>query len=408
MKRGPSSIVVVGASLAGFRAVETLRTQGFDGDLALVGAERHLPYERPPLSKQVLLGKWSPDRARLRGVERLEEWDVELHLGTAAVGLDVPSRLVALSNGKELSFDGLVVATGAEPRTLPGVEITGRVRTLRTIEDALVISEVLGAPASRVVVVGAGFIGLEVAAASVMRGANVTVVELADVPLGNVVGTRTAKACANLHLSNGVDLRTGVSVKAIAPEPEGAKEPEGAERAKVILSDGDRIDADIVVVGVGVRACTSWLEGSGLRLDNGVLCDDRLFAAPGIVAAGDVARWRSTRWGANLRVEHWSNAAEQGPAAARSLLAGSEADRFTSVPFFWSDQYGTKIQMIGVRHSSDEERIVRGSYEDGRFVVVWGRDGRLTAALSLGMAHELVAYRRLLEEDASLGDALAL
>ena len=394
-----SSIVVVGASLAGYRAVETLRDEGFNAAIALVGAEPHLPYERPPLSKQVLMGKWSPDRARLRGVERLEEWGVDLRLGTAAVSLDLAARSVSLSDGNELSFDGLVIATGAEPRSLPGVDVGGHVRTLRTIEDAAAISGVLEVPGNRVVVVGGGFIGLEAAAASIARGADVTLVELADVPLENVIGTQAGMACADLHRSHGVDLRTGVAVRSITA---------GQEGAAVVLSDGSRVDAEMVIVGVGVTPCTGWLEGSGLRLDNGVLCDERLFAAPRIVAAGDVARWKSSRWGGNVRFEHWSNAAEQGPAAARSLLAGADAGPFTSVPFFWSDQYGLKIQMIAVRGAGDEEHLVRGSIAEGRFIIIWARAGRLTAALAFGMARELVPYRRLLEHGASLLEALSL
>ena len=395
------TVVVVGASLAGVQAADTLRENGFDGRLVLVGAEPHLPYDRPPLSKEVLAGSGSADETELRPAGHYASQGIELVLGTAATGLDLDRRIVHLADedAPPLPFDGLVIATGAAPRRLSGRSELEGVHVLRTVDDCLAISAALdGSP--RVVVVGAGFIGAEVAATCRGRGLDVTVVEALQVPLARAVGPAIGAALAALHREHGVALRTGVGVAGL----------EGKGRVeRVALADGSAVDADLVVVGVGVSPQTGWLDGSGLTLDNGVVCDAACVAAPGVVAAGDVARWENRLFGGLMRVEHWTNAVEQGTAAANSLLAtaaGEEPQPFAPVPYFWSDQYGLRIQYVGASRPGDEMVVVDGALDDRRFVAVYGRDGRIVAALAVGRARKLMAYRRMIAERVAWDDAL--
>ena len=396
------SIAVVGASLAGLRAVEALRHEGFDGRITVIGAESRLPYDRPPLSKQVLAGEWDVDRIQLRDADRYDELDLDLRLGTRADRLDLAGSAVGIDDGTAIPYDGLVIATGASPRVLPGMPALPGLFTLRTLDDCLALTAAVAQPGCRVVVVGAGFIGSEVAATCHRRGAAVTVLEMLPVPLARVLGEEMGKVCGQLHLDEGVDLRCGVGVAAV--EGDGRVE-------RVVLSDGQDVEADVVVIGVGVQPATAWLDDSGLTLRDGVLCDDRCFALGSdgrVVAAGDVARWHNPLVGADIRVEHWTNAAEQGDHAARNLLAGpDEATPFAPVPFFWSDQYDVKIQYVGHSSPDDEIALVHGSPADRKFVVLYGRDGRLTAALAFSRPRQLMAYRRLLAEGASWDAALA-
>jgi NADPH-dependent 2,4-dienoyl-CoA reductase/sulfur reductase-like enzyme len=393
-----SVIAVVGASLAGLRAAETLRAEGYLGRLVLIGEETHLPYDRPPLSKQYLAGTWDFDRVQLRTPERIDALNLDLRLGRRAEGLDVKSGYLGLDDGEEIAFDGAVIATGAHARTLPG-PAGDRVRTLRTLEDSQALAASVGA-GTRVVVVGAGFIGSEVAATCHGLGAAVTVVEALSTPLVGAVGEQMGAACAALHRHHGVVLRTGVGVADVRGVAPGT----GSE---VVLVDGTVLGADVVVAGIGVAPTTSWLAGSGLELRDGVVCDGRLFAAPGVVAAGDAARWFDEGLDEELRIEHWTNAAEQGMSAARNLFAGPEAAfPYRPVPYFWSDQYDTKIQVIGHPGPDDEVVVVDGSLEERRFVAVYGRAGRLRAALGFSRPRQLMGYRRLLEEGVSFADAL--
>jgi NADPH-dependent 2,4-dienoyl-CoA reductase/sulfur reductase-like enzyme len=404
------TIVVVGASLAGVQAADTLREQGFEGRVVLVGAEPHLPYDRPPLSKELLAGTSTPEDALLRPADHFDKRGIDLVLETTATSLDLHRRVVHLADAggdtAALAFDGLVVATGAAPRHLrgtgrptgsgsglstgsgPGSSLEG-VHVLRTLDDCLAISAALDT-SPRVVVVGAGFIGAEVAATCRGRGLDVTVVEALPVPLAKAVGPAVGAALAELHRDNGVALRTGVGVAAL----------EGAGRLeRVVLADGSAIEADLVVVGVGVAPRTAWLEDSGLTLDDGLVCDAACVAAPGVVAAGDVARWDNQLFGGLMRVEHWTNAVEQGAAAATSLLAaaaGHEPPAFAPVPYFWSDQYGRRIQYVGASRPEDEMVVVDGSLDQRRFVAIYGRDGRIVAALAVGRARHLMAYRRMI------------
>jgi len=395
-------IVVVGASLAGLRAVETLRADGYDGHLTLVGAEPHLPYDRPPLSKEILRGEWGPERLALRRDEdrsdAYEALEVDLLLGRRAIALSPTSRTVTLDDGAELPYDGLVIATGASVRTLPGVERTIGVFTLRTLDDALAIRAAFEAGA-RVTVVGAGFIGAEVAASARAVGLDVVVIEPQPVPLAHALGERMGLVLADLHRSEGVDLRCGVGVEGV--EGDGRVE-------RVRLSDGSAVDADVVVVGIGVKPETSWLEGSGLALDNGVVCDATLATgSAGVVAAGDVARWHNPLFGETMRVEHWTNAVEQGVAAARRLLAGDTgAEPFAPVPYVWSDQYKAKIQIAGRIRRDDEIHIVHGTPEQGRFVALYGRAGMLSGVVAFKRPRYLFQYSDLIAARASLDDAL--
>jgi NADPH-dependent 2,4-dienoyl-CoA reductase/sulfur reductase-like enzyme len=371
-----------------------LRREGFGGPIRVIGDERHAPYDRPPLSKHLLAGKVTAAQIVLHPADDL---DVDWHLGRRVTGLDLPTRTLVVEgdDGRtDEPFDGLVIATGATPRTLPGADRLRGVFVLRTLDDSLALGEAL-AGASRLVVIGAGFIGSEVASTAKSRGVDVTVLEALPVPLARALGERMGGVLGRLHGRNGVDLRCGVGVAAL--EDDGA----GAVR-RVRLVDGTAVDADVVVVGVGVRPATDWLDDSGVALADGVLCDEwcRVLdhhgdAVPGVVAAGDVARWQARRFAAPLRVEHWTNAAEQGSFAAGTLLHGGGAgcEPYDPVPYFWSDQYRSKIQFVGHASGEDELAVVEGSLDDDRFVVAYGRDGRLVGALGLNRPARVMAWR---------------
>lgn len=370
---GLGRVTIVGGSLAGLRATEALRQEGFTGTIRIVSAEDHLPVDRPPLSKQVLAGTWEPSRAELRGAADVSaDW----LLGRRAVALDVASRSVTLDDGSRVDGDGVVVACGATPRRLPAAVAPpslGGVHVLRTVDDCLGLRTDLER-GGRVAVIGAGFIGSEVAATARSRGLEVTLVEALPVPLERVLGPDMGRRCGQLQVDNGVDLRLGAAVAGLEGGGDGRV-------ARVRLADGGAIDADVVVIGIGVVPDVGWLEGSGLALRDGVVCDARCQAAPGIVAAGDVARWYHEGLGFDLRVEHWTNAAEQGHAAALTLLHGSAAPAYRPVPYFWSDQHGTKIQFLGHSRAGDAVAVVEGSVAEGRFVAVYGRAERLVGAL---------------------------
>jgi len=390
-------IAVVGASLAGLRAAESLRRLGYGGALVLVGAEKHLPYDRPPLSKELLQGRWEVDRIGLRR-QPYEELELDLRLGVRATALDLAARELVLGDGVREPFDALVLATGASPRRLRGQPDLPGVHLLRTLDDALALRAALEAR-PRVLVVGAGFIGAEVAASCRARGLQVTLVEPLPVPLARGLGEAMGRVCAELHRDQGVDLRCGVGVSGF----------QGHQRIeRVTLSDGSSVEADLVVVGIGAAPETGWLEGSGLRLDDGVVCDGFCAAAPGVFAAGDVARWHNPLFGEEMRVEHWSNAAEQGSYVAERL-AGTDlgAQPFAPVPFFWSDQYGVKIQFAGRMRPDDEVRLVAGSLAERKFTALYGRAGRLSGVLAWSRPRDLAKYRRLIAAATPFESALA-
>ena len=400
-----ATVVVVGASLAGLRAAEEIRHEGHTGPVVIIGDETHAPYDRPPLSKQFLAGKWDALRIHHHAPDQLDTLGLDFRLGTRATALDTDRRLVSLADGTDLHYDGLVVATGSTPRVLPGTQGLAGVRTLRTLDDAEAIRERLAAAGDqpRVVVIGAGFIGAEVAATCHGLGARVTVVEALATPLGRVIGDRMGEVCADLHRDAGVALRLGVGVERVVSGP-------GASGTTAVhLSDGSTLEADVVVVGIGVVPAVDWLEDSGLTLRDGVVCSQGLFAADRVVAAGDLARWNHPRMEGDVRLEHWTNAAEGGAVAARNLLAGSDgAEPYAPVPFFWSDQYAAKIQVIGRTHPDDEVVVVDGSEAERKLVALYRRGDRLAAVLAISRPRQLMAYRPLLAAGASFDEALAL
>jgi 3-phenylpropionate/trans-cinnamate dioxygenase ferredoxin reductase component len=392
------SIAVIGASLAGKTAAAALRRSGFTGRLLIAGDEPCTPYDRPPLSKEFLRGERTVQQIALREDAALT--DIDWRLGQRATALDAASRTVGFDDGRREAFDGIVIATGARPRKLPGSELAG-VHVLRTVTDAQSLRSDLAKSPARVVIVGAGFIGQEVAATCIGMGLGVTMIEL-GAPAAHVLGPAVAQGLTELHRARGVDLRLGVSVHSF--------EGDGLLRA-VRLSDGTLIDAQVALLGVGVIPNTEWLAGSGLTIADGVLCDETCLAAPGIVAAGDVARWPNPRYGHSRRVEHWDNAVRQAEHAAARLLAADEAAAakpYNPVPWFWSDQYSLKLQLVGSTFAHDEARIVEGSAAAGKFIALYRKGEHLSAALTIANTSKLLKYRRSLENTLSWVDALAM
>jgi NADPH-dependent 2,4-dienoyl-CoA reductase/sulfur reductase-like enzyme len=392
------SVVVVGASLAGMHAAHTLRRDGFDGRITVIDGETHEPYDKPPLSKQVLKGDWDTDRIVLPAAK--EDLDLDWRLGEHALGLDLADRFVRLGAGDRVGFDGLVLATGAAARHLPDTAHLGGVFALRSLDDCLGLRAELDREPSRVVVIGAGFIGSEVAATCRARGLEVTILEMAPVPLERALGAEMGMVCAGLHRQHGVDLRLGVGVDGLV----------GTDRVEgVRLADGEVIAAEVVVVGIGVAPTTGWIDGSGLTIDNGVVVDETLEAAPGVVAAGDIARYPSRRFGELLRIEHWENAIQMGAAAAKRLLVTdpAEAEVYDPVPYFWSDQYDRKIQLVGRSGPDDQVEVVHGSTDEGRFVALYGRQGRVVGVLGMNRPRHVMQLKALVDEGASWDDGRA-
>ena len=393
------SVVIAGASLAGMHAAHTLRNDGYEGRITVIDADANTPYDKPPLSKHVLAGTWDVDRITLPAAK--EELDLEYLLGRRAMGVDLADRFVRLDGGDRVGYDGLVIATGASARWLPGAPMLEGVHVLRTLDDCLALRDDLDDLPERVVVVGAGFIGAEVAATCRGRGLEVTLLEGLDVPLERALGREMGLVMAELHRYHDVDLRLGVGVDGL----------EGTDRVEgVRLSDGTVIPATVVVVGIGVTPNTGWLTGSGLNIDDGVVTDETLVAAPGVVAAGDIARWPSARYGGLLRVEHWETAIQMGEAAAKRLLAehhGTEPEVFDPVPWFWSDQYDRKIQLAGRSGADDDVEVVIGSTEEHRFVALYGREGRVVGVLGMNRPRHVMQLRSLVEQPTSWEDGLA-
>jgi NADPH-dependent 2,4-dienoyl-CoA reductase/sulfur reductase-like enzyme len=389
---------VVGASLAGLRAVEAARKAGYPGRITLIGAEEHLPYDRPPLSKQ-FLGAGEPADPVFRDERAFrDELGVELLLGRAATAIDVESRAVCV-DGAEVPYGSLVIATGANARTMPGAEGLAGVCTLRTIDDARQVRQALDAGA-RTVVIGAGFIGSEVASSARARGLPVTVVEAAPVPLTRSVGPEMGKLLADLHVRAGTDLRTGVGVSAL--------DGDGVVRG-VTLTDGTRIPADLVVVGIGAAPGTGWLTDGGIELDQrdgGVLCDSTLAtSAAGVYAAGDVCHWVSELFGRRLRLEHWTSAAEQGALAARNALAPEAAKAYDTVPYFWSDWYDSRIQFVG-EPAADETLVVDHHWEDGKLLALYRSGDRVVGALTVNRSTLIMKFRRMIADRTSWSRAV--
>ncbi|MFC8516368.1 NAD(P)/FAD-dependent oxidoreductase [Streptomyces sp. NPDC057257] len=382
-------IVVVGASAAGLAAVETLRREGYDGTLTLVGDEPLAPYDRPPLSKQLLASEWEPERLDLRPADDLVALGLDLRLGVAATGLELAERTVRLADGSEVPYDGLIVATGVRPRRLPGEGA----HVLRTLDDALTLRDRLG-PGLRLVVVGAGFLGAEAAAVAWRLGAKVTLLEPAPVPMAHAVGTEVGAMLTAAHVERGVDLRCGTGVSEVTEDG-------------VRLADGQVIEADEVLVAIGSLPNTEWLEGSGLSVGDGVVCDEYCEAARNVYAAGDVARWYNPLFGTSMRIEHRTNAAEQGMAAARNLLRPAARKPFAPVPYFWSDQYDMKIQAYGYLRGHDEVAVVDGDLSERRFVAAYRTGDRVTGALAVGMPPKAIrTWRQAIAAGAAWDEAV--
>ena len=398
-------IVIVGSSLAAVRAAETLRQNGHTGPVTVIGAEPGMPYDRPPLSKKYLSGEVDAERIALRKPEMIEALGITWRLGSPATALDTTTRTIALADGSHVSYDGLIIATGGDVRTLPSIPLTGGVHTLRTRNDADALRSEI-APGTRFVVIGAGFIGLEAAATAKQLGAEVTVLEGAAAPLIRGLGAGMGSAVAGIHERNGVDIRCGVTVN-------GINEHNGHVTA-VRLGDGSVVDADVVLVGIGVTPAVAWLDGSGLVLSDGVVCDEFLNAGvTGVYAAGDVLRWPNELFAhvePTMRVEHWTNAAEQGAIAAQNLLAesrGGERTPYSAVPFFWSDQFDARIQFIGRSHPDADVTVVAGSPAEGRFAAMYTLHDRVIAVLGVTMPKMVMPSRVLLLNPTTKEQALA-
>jgi NADPH-dependent 2,4-dienoyl-CoA reductase/sulfur reductase-like enzyme len=392
---GLRDVVVVGAGLAGLTAARALRAEGFAGGVTVIGEERHRPYDRPPLSKEYLAG--ACDEAELALERPDEDLDVRWLLGTRATGLDRRARAVLLPGDRSVPADGVVIATGASARRLPGAAALPGVHTLRTLDDARALRARL-AGAGRLVVVGAGFVGAEVASTARALGVEVTVLEAAAAPLAGPLGAAMGAVVAALHSEHGVRLICGRGVEALT----------GKGRVTgVRLVDGTHVPADLVLVGVGARPRVDWLAGSGVPVGDGVLCGaDGSTTVPGVVAAGDCAAWYEPRLGRPVRVEHWTAAAQRPAIAVRALLSGPGA-RPTSprLPYFWSDQYGLRIQFAGHLDGDEEVDVEDGSLEQRRFLAVYRRAGRPVAVLGVDRTGPFARWRRQLETapDTSIG-----
>ncbi|MET8453795.1 FAD-dependent oxidoreductase [Streptomyces sp. NPDC005209] len=380
------TVAVVGASLAGLSAARSLRKQGYDGRLVVIGDESHRPYDRPPLSKEFLAGTVGEADLALETDE--EDLGAEWLLGTRATGLDRTDRAVRLTGGRELRADGIVIATGAAARTLPGSEGLAGVHLLRTLDDARALRDEL-ALGGRLVVIGGGFIGAEVASTAYTLGLDVTVVEVAPTPLAGPLGETMGGIVSGLHADHGVRLLCGVGVKGLSGE---------TRVDAVLLADGRSLAADIVVVGVGARPCVEWLEGSGVALDNGVKCGaDGRTSLAGVVAVGDCANWYDPRVGAHRRVEHWTGARERPDAAVATLLAGGAAQPgVPRPPYFWSDQYGVKIQFAGHAVGADSVTVEAGAADDRDVLAVYRRGGHPVAVLGMNQPRLFTRWRKQL------------
>lgn len=390
--------MVVGAGLAGLAACEALRQQGYEDEIVLVGDEPEAPYDRPPLSKQFLAGEWGIERVMLRSPEKFAGLGLTWRKETTAVSLDLATSSLGLSSGEQLVFDGLVIATGSRARQLPAFELLTHAHVLRSLADAEALRAELR-PGARLLVVGGGFIGMEVAATARQLGLEVSVVEPLPVPLGRVLGELPGRACEALHRDNGVSFHLGVGVESVSEEG-----PEATLRA--VLADGQVIEADLAVVGIGASPNVSWLEGSGLEVGpSGIACGASLQAAPGVVVAGDVALFPYGPRGVPVRLEHRTNAAEQGEHAAVTLFSGEKP--FETVPYVWSDQYSSKIQLLGLPQPDDRIEVVAGSLSERRFVALYEREGLLSAVVGFSMPRALMAYRKLLAEPTTFETALA-
>jgi 3-phenylpropionate/trans-cinnamate dioxygenase ferredoxin reductase subunit len=385
--------VIVGASLAGAKAAETLRAEGFDGRVLLVGAEAERPYERPPLSKEYLRGEAGREKVYVHDEGFYAEHDIELRLGRAATSLDTSRREVVLDDGDRLRYDRLLLTTGAQPRRLaiPGADLDG-VLYLRSVEDSDTLRERLDRGGS-VVVVGAGWIGAEVAASARQRGLEVTVLDPAAVPLERVLGTEVGAIYRDIHADHGTRLLLGTGVEAF----EGGATVEG-----VRTSDGRELACDFVVVGIGVEPRTELAMTGGLSTDNGIAVDEHLRTSdPSVFAAGDVANAHHPFYGESIRVEHWANALHQGPAAARNMLGRAEA--YDRVPYFFSDQYDVGMEYAGFARTWDRV-VFRGEPASREFIAFWLDADRVVAGMNVNVWDVTDSIQRLIRARVAVDD----
>jgi NADPH-dependent 2,4-dienoyl-CoA reductase/sulfur reductase-like enzyme len=396
----------VGGGLAAARTAEQLRKSGYSAPVTLVSDEQHLPYDRPPLSKDMLAdsGK-NLDDVLLKPAQFYADNDIALNLGSPAQFLDTSARTVTLTDGAVLDYDELVIATGLSPKRIPSFPELSGIRVLRSYDEALALRE-QAASARRAVIIGAGFIGCEVAASLRKLGVDVVLVEPQPAPLAAVLGERIGELVARLHRAEGVDVRTGVGVAAVVGDRTGGQERSDSGDGTVSgveLTDGTELDADLVVVGIGSRPATDWLVGSGVALDNGVLCDEAgRTSEPHVWALGDVASWRDAT-GHQVRVEHWSNVAEQARVMVPAML-GQEVPTPVVVPYFWSDQYDVKIQCLGEPEATDIVHVVE---DDGRkFLAYYERDGALAGVVGGGMPGKVMKARAKIAARAPIAEVL--
>jgi len=381
----------VGGGLAAARTAEQLRRCEYGGPVTIVSDEEHLPYDRPPLSKEVLRAE--TDDVTLKPAEFYAENDITVLLGNAVQTIDVAAQTVKLANGGEVAYDDVIIATGLVPRRIPSFPDLDGIHVLRSFDECLKLREEAGS-GRRAVIVGAGFIGCEVAASLRGLGVDVVLVEPQPTPLASVLGEQIGALVARLHRAEGVDVRCGIGVAEVS----------GDRRVRrVVLSDGTELDADLVVVGIGSRPATDWLEGTGIDVDNGIVCDETgRTSAPHVWAIGDVASWRHTL-GHQVRVEHWSNVADQARALVPALI-GQGASGAASVPYFWSDQYDVKIQCLGEPEASDIVHIVE---DDGRkFLAYYERDGAVAGVVGGGMPGKVMKTRSKIASGAPIADVL--
>jgi 3-phenylpropionate/trans-cinnamate dioxygenase ferredoxin reductase subunit len=383
-----TTVAIVGAGLAGATAAQTLRDEGFDGQVVLLGEEPHRPYERPPLSKEYLQGKSPLDKVFVHPEGWYAEHEVDLRLGVTATALDLQARRLLTSEGDGVRYDSLLIATGSTPRrlTLPGSDLDG-VLYLRRLEDSdRIRAAFAGTP--RVVIVGAGWIGLETAAAARVAGLSVTVLEQAEAPLARILGSRMSSVFSGLHRDNGVDLRCGVGISELTGT--------SGHVTGVRLSDGTLVEADLVLVGVGISPETGLAETAGLEVGNGITVDEHLRTSdPAVFAAGDVADAYHPLLGHRLRVEHWANARRQGAVAARSMLGQDAA--YARLPYFFSDQFDLGMEYTGyVDPASVEDVVVRGDLPGRRFVAFWLVDGQVRAGMSVNVWDATEAVEQLI------------
>lgn len=374
------------------RTAEQLRRAEYAGPITIVSDETHLPYDRPPLSKEVLR---NPDHdVVLKPQEFYDDNNITLRLGSAAASVDTAAQTVTLADGSVVGYDDLVIATGLVPKRIPSFPDLEGIRVLRSLDDSAAL-RAHSSTAQRAVIVGAGFIGCEVAASLRQLGVDVVIVEPQPTPLASVLGEQIGELVTRLHRAEGVDVRCGIGVASVS----------GTDKVeKVVLSDGTELEADVVVVGIGSHPVTGWLDGSGITVENGVVCDDAGRAsAPHVWAIGDVASWRS-EVGHQVRVEHWSNVAEQARAMVPALLGREPGAALTVVPYFWSDQYDVKIQCLGEPAADDIVHIVE---DDGRkFLAYYERDGVLTAVVGGGMPGKVMKARGKIAAGTPIADVL--